>query len=117
MCILNSFSLCCYFNLGKQNTKSSFSDVCFQTKFILIQCIAVVLVRPRKFVPFLCCLLLKTTIWKLLRIIVFGVWRSPYHLLKGDQLMCVILKPVFDWADDGRVDGKMLESFKCGSEE
>ena len=49
--------------------------------------------------------------------IVFGVWTSPYHLFKGDQLMWVILKPVLDWADDGRVDGQMLESFKCGSEE
>jgi len=57
------------------------------------------------------------TSWKLPRMIVFGVWTSPYHLFKGDQLMWVILKPVLDWADDGRVDGQMLESFKCGSEE
>ena len=66
---------------------------------------------------FLVCLLLKITSWKLLRITVFYVWISPYHLLKGDQLMCVILKPVFEWADDGRVDGQNLESFKCGSPE
>jgi len=49
--------------------------------------------------------------------IVFDVWTSPCHMLKGDQLMCLIRKPVFDWADNGRVDGQILESFKCGSEE